>query len=449
MIAKLALLALATVAAGTPGTHPPQTPEPGVRISIKIVGSGAVVAGPAGHRCVRTCSFRAPRRTKLTLKPVPTAGGRFLGWRGACSGSNSCTFRARRGRFAIARFAVESLSSSGSGSANSEQAQVPADPPTELPAPVLGPKPLASVMFNCVYAPAKHREPVFTQLADAGVAWVRINLDWYVIEPKTPGVYSNQILTALDDCVQQANSAGIKVLIAMTATPPWARTGPDWRSPPKDPRDYARTLTFLANHYAGKVDAWEIWNEENLPMFWTGTAVQYVGLLKAAYPAVKLGDPSALVVFGGTAFNDDGWLAACYAAGAKGFFDVMATHPYQGNHAAPPESPDDGHVYWFTHTPAVRMVMLANGDDKPIWFTESGWSSPNPLALAQQADYLTREYAYTWQNYPYVKNVFWFQAINEVRSVAPDSWEGGLALINPDLSPRPALTALKDFATGS
>jgi hypothetical protein len=53
-------------------------------------------------------------------------------------------------------------------------------------------------------------------------------------------------------------------------------------------------------------------------------------LLKAAYPAVKIADPSALVVYGGVAHNDYRFLEQSYAAEPNlgDYYDVMATHAY-------------------------------------------------------------------------------------------------------------------------
>jgi hypothetical protein len=103
---------------------------------------------------------------------------------------------------------------------------------------------------------------------------------------------------------------------------------------------------------------------------------QYVSLLRAAYPGFKAGDPAAKVILGGPASNDDGWIGQVYSLGGKDSFDVLSTHPYQGVADAPPEHPDDGDRWWFTHLPAVRNVMIANGDGaKPVWFTEFGWSN--------------------------------------------------------------------------
>lgn len=300
------------------------------------------------------------------------------------------------------------------------------------------PQETASVTFNCMDASESDRAAVLAELGAAGVTWARINVDWPGLEPSR-GVYSPATLASLDDCIAKAQSNGIKPLLIVGRTPAWARSGAATFSPPTNPQDYADALAYLASRYRGEVGAWEIWNEENTRFFWQGNVAQYVQLLQASYLSVKKADPSALVVFGGTYGNDADWVRASYAAGAKGYFDVMATHPYPGG-------PNDLKVAnALQSAAAVHQVMVANGDAKPIWFTESGWSSPNSVSQAQQATALTQELDYTGANLPYVSNVFWFEAKNEVSSVTPGSWQGGLSLLGPDGQSRPAFAALKSW----
>jgi hypothetical protein len=318
--------------------------------------------------------------------------------------------------------------------------------PTPKPVTAPGLKPKAGLNFNCMQAAPGERTAVYARLASLGVTWVRINFNWFDLQPANATSYDSTHVSMLDDCVQQAHAAGLQVLVVFLATPSWANGGAAWNAPPSDPKQYASALAWLASRYRGTVGAWEVWNEENWQSSWSGTVASYVALLKASYTAVKQADPGALVVFGGTAYNDDVFLRRAYAAGAQGSFDVMATHPYDLSGNSAPETADNGTVGHFSHAAAVHTLMAANGDgSKPIWFTELGWSAPNAMSPTQQADYLRRAYTYAQNGMPYVTNLFWFQAVEEDPNVPSDSFEAGLALMNPDLSPRPALTALGNW----
>jgi len=240
------------------------------------------------------------------------------------------------------------------------------------------------------------------------------------------------------------------VLGTLLWTPAWANGGRGQTVPPRQAADFARFARWTARHFRGRVTAWEVWNEPNDKSFWRGSARRYVHLLRTAYPAIKAGDRNALVVFGGLVHNDDRFLARAYAAGARGTFDVMATHSYQGD--APPETPDGGNDWWLlTHVPAIHELMTRHGDGgKPIWFTELGWSvHGNQLGMPfwqrgvtaeEQAAYLTRALELVELRYPYVERVYWYK---DAARPGEDELQSGYGLLNVDLSPRPAYTALK------
>jgi hypothetical protein len=290
------------------------------------------------------------------------------------------------------------------------------------------------------------------------VRWVRIDVAWDGIEHPLKGSRDPWYIGMVDYCVDQARQRGLNVLITLWLTPGWANGGQSNNVPPTNPQDYADFAQWAASHWRGRVAAWEVWNEPDPSQtFWLGTTPQYVSLLQAAYPRFKAGDPSAQVVLGGPASNDDGWIGQVYALGGKDSFDVLATHPYQGMADYPPEYPDDGHRWWFTHLPAVRNVMAAYGDTaKPIWFTEFGWSAhanwpgvPNwqrGVTAEQQGDYFVRAIQYTTAHYPYVPVMFWYK--ERARPGGSSVHEEGYALLNDDLTERPVYTRLKSFLVG-
>ena len=92
-------------------------------------------------------------------------------------------------------------------------------------------------------------------------------------------------------------------------------------------------------------------------------------MLRAAYTAVKQADP-AMTVLGGSLVGVNGaFLRALYAAGIKGYYDGLAVHFYTLTVAA---------------LRSIREVQLANGDEKPLWLDEFGWSSCWPSMRVQE-----------------------------------------------------------------
>jgi hypothetical protein len=306
------------------------------------------------------------------------------------------------------------------------------------------------------YTPAV-RQTVLDDLAAAHVAWVRIDIGWINLEPNGSGQIDAEFVARADAVINEARARGLMVLATLWASPPWANGGQSTKVPPSNPADYARIAQWAAAHFQGRIAAWEFWNEPNIDDYWIGhDPAAYANLVRAAYPAVKAGDPNALVVIAGPSYNDTDYLSALYDHGVHGFFDVISTHPYQGHSNSPPETADDGSEYTLTHVAAVHQLMVARGDGaKPIWFTEYGWSShPNTSATPywqmgvteqQQGDYLIRTLRWVAQNAPYVTNAFWY---NDLDTQFGDVHGDNYGLLRTNLSPKPAYTALKSYLTG-
>jgi hypothetical protein len=318
--------------------------------------------------------------------------------------------------------------------------------------------PAMGVQFHGTWSSytAAERATVLDRFEAAGVKWVRIDIGWPSVEERGRGAFSAWYISRADEAVNAARARGLKVLATLWGTPGWANGGRGIAVPPSSSEDYAHAAQWIAEHFRGRVAAWEVWNEPNLADSWQGSVTQYASLLKSAYPAFKSGDPSALVVLGGPSTNDTAWLTSLYAAGAKGTFDVMSTHPYMGVADAAPEAKDDGTRYTIAHVAAVHELMVRNGDGaKPIWFTEFGWSSHanwpgvenwnRGVTAARQGEYLVRTLKYVGATFPYVTNVFWYTDRDDP-SAGPQN--GNYGLLMQDGSPKPAYDALKAFLTG-
>jgi polysaccharide biosynthesis protein PslG len=289
-------------------------------------------------------------------------------------------------------------------------------------------------------------------LQDVGSRWVRLNVEWGSTETSNNS-YDSWMLSHYDRAVNVARAAGQKVLMLVSQSPSWASGSSDKQAPPQNAADYADFVRFLAARWAGKVEAWEVWNEPNIDRFWpTGpSAAKYTELLKAAYPAIKSGDPNAKVVFAGPSTNDYGFIEGAYNAGAKGYFDVMATHPYS---CKSPEAvwQSNGRVSQFAYLGyrEIRKSMLARGDDKPIWFTEMGWSTSTQecgVSEATQADYLKKAFALAAQD-SYVQVAFWYNFRNNYWMHDADDIESRYGLLRSDFSHKPAYDAFKACASG-
>jgi hypothetical protein len=159
-----------------------------------------------------------------------------------------------------------------------------------------------------------------------GTHWVRMFASWPDLEP-TKGSFSTFWLNYYEETFRGLPS-GTKVLLDVVDTPSWETGSSNPQTPPANPQEYAAFAGALAHDFGTKVAAYEIWNEEDAPLWWAGgpNAAAYAQLLKDTYPAIKAANPSATVVLGGLTGNDYEFLEGVYQAGGKGYFDAVGVH---------------------------------------------------------------------------------------------------------------------------
>jgi hypothetical protein len=189
--------------------------------------------------------------------------------------------------------------------------------------------------------------------------------------------------------------------------------------------------------------------------------IRITEMLKAAHAAVKAVDPQALIITGGlsttgdgspTAYGDLAFIDEMYQAGAKGYFDALGSHPYTFGRA--PDEVDPWGLS-LSRVDEQRQIMLTHGDDAtPVWITEFGWVLQSNWNLgehqsaavseAMQAQYLADAYRQIQQDWPFVEAAFLFNldfsTVSWYPANEPMRW---YAILNPDRSPRPAYTALR------
>jgi len=121
------------------------------------------------------------------------------------------------------------------------------------------------------------------------------------------------------------------------------RLGYSWGGPNTPPSDYeklAEICKHIVMHYNQGwakgfrygIQYWEIWNEPNNKVFWTGTADQFYRLydtiariLKTADPSIKVGGPAVAIQLAGTGFLD-GFLQFCKLRNSP--LDFVSWHIY-------------------------------------------------------------------------------------------------------------------------
>ncbi len=311
-----------------------------------------------------------------------------------------------------------------------------------------------------------------------GFKWIKLQIRWEAQEP-SPGSID---WGTLDGVVALANGGGKSLLFSVVTTPKWARARTEGQGPPDDPNTYGNFVSAIAQRYCGKVQAIEVWNEQNLLTEWnTGRGInakEYMDLLKIAYRRIKDACPGMIVVSGAptptgltdgwTAVDDVEYLRRMYNNGLKNYCDAVGVHPSGFDNPADADwrtwkdsSGFNNHrSFFFSNTiKAYHDVMVQNGDgNKRLWATEFGWATIENMSATPNPGY---EYAAT--------NTEASQASNLVKAmqIAKQSgymgvmfiwnldfsvevgawWEGSkFSLLRADGTPRPAYTALAAMA---
>ncbi|MFP4058354.1 MAG: beta-galactosidase [Candidatus Brocadiia bacterium] len=261
----------------------------------------------------------------------------------------------------------------------------------------------------------------------AGIGWVRERFSWAGTEPREGEVDWQQY-----DAVAEAFARrGVRVYQIFHDTPPWTHPGEGKGRNPDDLRCVYRFARRVAEHYKGRVRAWEVWNEPDIPNFWPHLSDAFAGVQKAAYLGFKAGDPDLPVLLASFCRGRCAFDEALFESGIADYFDIFNWHVY-----APPAR--------YPHILGGYLDLLeAHGcAERPVWLTEAGirlraaepGGELSPADERRQADFVPRSFAGSLA--AGTDRHFFF--------VLPYYLERGVQFgsLRRDLSPRPAFVAI-------
>lgn len=298
----------------------------------------------------------------------------------------------------------------------------------------------------------------------AGVAWLRYPLNWRRTETR-PGVYN---WSQLDADLANAAANNMRVLIYVVANPRWAADVSCGPLKPDYLDDLAAFLTAAAarirSRYPGLAPYWSLYNEPDIadagvdfggcwgkghPRSAAGAGgAAYAAMMAVAYPAIKAGDPDAIVMNGGLAYDD--WynpatgtgrvdrtfLDDFLAAGGGRYVDAVDFHYYPA-FAANWRGSDRYSSDVVGKALAIQARFRAAGFERPLVLTETGWptASAMPGPNERPDRYVPQVYARGMSAgiYP----ISWFTLVDYPYPLDPYYY----GLLTATLQPKPAYYA--------
>lgn len=260
-----------------------------------------------------------------------------------------------------------------------------------------------------------------------GFSHVKQVFAWEDLEPE-PGVW---VWMQADRVVEQVETNGLRLIVRLGVVPDWAHTdipsgdtSGHVDAPPTDLDSWHTYCAMVAGRYAGRIQAYQIWNEPNLTREWGNKepdASAYVSLLRVCSSAIRAADPAAILISAGLAPNgqynqqahrDDMYLQAMYNNGFEQYVDVVGVHApgFSVPSYGPDDAEEDGRGRWatFRRVEDLRKIMIANGDaERQMAILEVGYTIDPASELyhwyavteAQQAQYLAEAYRYASEHW--------------------------------------------------
>lgn len=236
-----------------------------------------------------------------------------------------------------------------------------------------------------------------------GVESVRLwdtDTTWRVLNPRR-GVFHWR---TLDRRVAAAERSGTSVLLVLGATPEWAARnvretdapwlGPGSASPPKRMADWSAFVSAVVARYAGRIEAYQVWNEPADRIFWRGDDTTLVRMTSIVHDTVRVLDPAARVVAAPFVVRAAQWQvrASSYlrALGDAGWpVDVLAFHGYASGVPGPAAHRD-------AIVQVTNLLARSNAPDLPLWETEVNYpeaaGSPLSVGAPTERSWLARTY---------------------------------------------------------
>jgi xylan 1,4-beta-xylosidase len=272
--------------------------------------------------------------------------------------------------------------------------------------------------------------------------------------------------TRIDELYDSFLKMGMKPFIELSFMPHDLASGESaifyWKgniTPPTDYGKWADLIASLVQHLEDRygqseVRSWyfEVWNEPNLDLFWTGTQADYFRLYDVTAAAIKRIDP--LLHVGGPATAACEWITPMidHCVQNKIPLDFISTHTYAvtsgaldaDGHADTKLSPDPDSI-----SSDIRMVRQNIRESKmpslPLHFTEwsASYSSRDPIHDAYFSAAFILDRIKKSEGFVDSMSYWTYSDLFEENGPPPASFHGGFGLLNREGIRKPAYFAYR------
>lgn len=313
--------------------------------------------------------------------------------------------------------------------------------PGPTPSPTPAPRPPLEVGVNIHL----NRSPQVKLMADLGAKWVRIDMDWCLMEP-TDGQWD---FSVFDDTIRIAKESGLNIFATLSCTPPWISSNGEHNGLPTDVNKWKLFVQTAVSRYKDKVSAFGIWNEPNLQQFWTGSLDQYFDvvfrpaceIIRNTDKNITLAGPELSHLYN-SAISAPTFFNAFKAKGLDNCLDVITHHIYS-------DMSDFNEKFFGYYFAGVLYKLglkqwLENAGlwGKPVWITEFGYDVKTGTE-AGQAQTLSDELK-LMNTISWINKAFIFEMIDDPRPEAPYQ----MGLLRADNTQRPAYSEIKKTISG-
>ncbi len=285
----------------------------------------------------------------------------------------------------------------------------------------------------------------YAVLDKLGVRIMRVDYHWKSIQPG-PDTWD---FDHFDRYTASANKHKVNVLALLVFDNKAVERSPSGSKRDKyiAPEDIPLFLEYVrrtVGRYKDKVYAWEIWNEPDMPRFWTGTAEEFYELARRTAQTVREVHPEALLL--GTAMTSG--VGAYSAKEVEGMHTSGALkevdHPTMHTYITDPRG-------YYNEFRRVQNAAAKHGHPGSVWITELGdpdggvypWRASSDLL----AEHATK--AYTIATSMGIEKLIWYcyedSGLDSQRK-DPDNSEASFGLVGPGGQWKPAAHAYSLFA---